>query len=275
LGGGARRTPPPRPVDPAPPARRRNKHDAQHNHRPPPNRALKPIFPGGLVSTSPHLPAKRVAPFRDVVRDHNKEVGDLYDGIVGAAGPIIHETPISDVGIPETSPPPTLPGSTGLPQPGIEPVALPNDCLAIICSEGIPTFGDPFGNFWDASRNFGDDLARRVGDWWNWLTGNDKSDPITRADPGDGEEGQRDKPKFRGDTSHIFRDARGHLSDDTPENRELLQDAVSPENLDNKKILLDGSMLETYHQNLPDGRQVWVEVRDGIITNGGVNNTPR
>ena len=62
--------------------------------------------------------------------------------------------------------------------------------MAIICSDGsgdgpgIPSFGDPFGNFWNASRNFGDDLARRVGDWWNWLTGGDKphDPPIMRTD---------------------------------------------------------------------------------------------
>jgi hypothetical protein len=80
---------------------------------------------------------------------------------------------------------PSQPGSPGLPQPGGQQSTLPNfpaqqACSAIICTDGggdgpgIPAFGDPFGNFWNASRDFGDDLARRVGDWWNWLTGADK-----------------------------------------------------------------------------------------------------
>ena len=49
----------------------------------------------------------------------------------------------------------------------------------------MPVFGDPFGNFWNASRDFGDDLARRVGDWWNWLTGADKphDPPIMQTNP--------------------------------------------------------------------------------------------
>jgi RHS repeat-associated protein len=148
-GGGAGRTPPPRPVDPAPPARRRNKHDAQHNHRPPPNAALKPIYPGGMVSPNPHLPAKRVAPFRDVVRDHNKEVGDLYDGIVGAAGPIVHETPISDVGIPETSPPPILGPLPAPPEqqptPGHDSPRLPQPNRGSPTSPGTPGHSQPGG----------------------------------------------------------------------------------------------------------------------------------
>jgi hypothetical protein len=77
---------------------------------------------------------------------------------------------------------------------------------------------------------------------------------------------------FRSDTSHIFRDAPGHLPDDTPANRALLQGAVRPQNL----VGTNQWGISTYRETLPDGRQVWVEVRNGTtITNGGVNDAPR
>jgi RHS repeat-associated protein len=77
---------------------------------------------------------------------------------------------------------------------------------------------------------------------------------------------------FRSDTSHIFRDAPGHLGEDTPENRALLQGAVNPDNL----VGTNQWGISTYQELLPDGRQIWVEVRDGTtITNGGVNVVPR
>jgi hypothetical protein len=78
--------------------------------------------------------------------------------------------------------------------------------------------------------------------------------------------------EFRSDTSHIFRDAPGHLLDDSPANRALLQGAVKPENL----VGTNQWGISTYQEILPDGSQVWVEVRNGTtITNGGVNNVPR
>lgn len=37
-----------------------------------------------------------------------------------------------------------------------------------------------------------------------------------------------------------------------------------------------GGSIGVYRETLSDGRQVWVEVRDGSeITNGGVNDVPR
>lgn len=76
---------------------------------------------------------------------------------------------------------------------------------------------------------------------------------------------------FRTDTSHIFRDAAGHLAEDTPENRALLQGAVKPDNLVGE-TRIPGGAIQRYRQSLPDGREVWVNVRNGReITNGGVN----
>lgn len=81
-----------------------------------------------------------------------------------------------------------------------------------------------------------------------------------------------DDVAFRSDTSHIFRNARGHLADDTPANRTLLQGAVRPGNL----VRTEGpnGSVSLYREVLPDGRQVWVKVRGGEITNAGVNTTP-
>jgi hypothetical protein len=81
---------------------------------------------------------------------------------------------------------------------------------------------------------------------------------------------------FRDDTSHIFRDARGHLPADTPANRQLIKSAIDPANVRSTTRLPDGSTLTKYFKTLPDGTQVWAEVRNGTtITNGGLNATPR
>lgn len=80
--------------------------------------------------------------------------------------------------------------------------------------------------------------------------------------------------RFRSDTSHIFRDAPGHLARDTAANRSLLQGAVRPENLVGTRG--PGGSISVYRELLPDGRQVWVDVRKGAeITNGGINAVPR
>ena len=80
--------------------------------------------------------------------------------------------------------------------------------------------------------------------------------------------------EFKADTSHIFRNAPGHLLEDIPANRALLQGAVKPENFVGTRG--PGGAISVYREVLPDGRQVWVEVRNGTeITNGGVNPSPR
>jgi RHS repeat-associated protein len=68
---------------------------------------------------------------------------------------------------------------------------------------------------------------------------------------------------------HTFRNATGHLADDTAANRTLLRGAAQP---GNKVGSYNG--IDTYTQLQSDGSQVWVEVRNGEITNGGVNQTP-
>ena len=72
--------------------------------------------------------------------------------------------------------------------------------------------------------------------------------------------------------AHIFRNAPGHLAEDTPANRSLLQSAVRPWNYVGTDSV---SRVATYRKLLSDGRQVWVEVRNGVITNGGINAVPR
>ncbi len=70
----------------------------------------------------------------------------------------------------------------------------------------------------------------------------------------------------------MFRDAPGHLADDTPENRALILETAN-----NPQIYVgtDSNGVSTYRQMLPGGRQAWAEVCNGQITNGGVNDVPR
>jgi RHS repeat-associated protein len=71
---------------------------------------------------------------------------------------------------------------------------------------------------------------------------------------------------------HMFREAPGHLAEDTAENRQLLQEtANNPANY----VSMDPEGVATYRQILPDGRQAWAEVYNGQVTNGGVNDVPK
>lgn len=72
------------------------------------------------------------------------------------------------------------------------------------------------------------------------------------------------------DASHIFRAAHGWT--DTPANRELLRSIITPANQVFEGV---SKHVDTYRALLPDGRQVWAEVWNGIISNGGINADPR
>lgn len=83
------------------------------------------------------------------------------------------------------------------------------------------------------------------------------------------------KPRFRDDTLHMFRVDKGHVPD-TPGNRQILQDAIRPENVFKTQVTREGGTLVEYRVIRPDGTQAWVQVRNGEeITNGGINVIPR
>lgn len=73
-------------------------------------------------------------------------------------------------------------------------------------------------------------------------------------------------------TSSVMRRA---TSWDTFANRQLIQGIIKPENSPFVKYLADGSSLTTYRSTLPNGSQIWAEVRNGEITNAGINAIPR
>ncbi len=73
-----------------------------------------------------------------------------------------------------------------------------------------------------------------------------------------------------GSAEHIFRDAEGHLAEDTPENRALIESAVKSENY----VRTGGRGEELYRETLLNGTQVWAKVFNGSITNGGLNQVP-
>jgi RHS repeat-associated protein len=72
--------------------------------------------------------------------------------------------------------------------------------------------------------------------------------------------------------SHIFRKATGHFLDDTPQARQSLEEIAN--NADN---LLGGDKYGNgwYAKITEKGQQLWAQVRDRKIINGGLNETPR
>ena len=77
-------------------------------------------------------------------------------------------------------------------------------------------------------------------------------------------------PQDKQGLNHIFNTEKGHISD-TPTNRALLIDTVAPNNF----LGLDSYGNSWYGKILNDGRQVWVEVRNGLLWDGGINNIVR
>lgn len=81
---------------------------------------------------------------------------------------------------------------------------------------------------------------------------------------------------FTAAIAHIFREKEGHLID-TPEHRKLLLDmALKAKNYAGETIVKQtGTIKLWYGKILPDGRQLWVWVKDGLIRDGGINKIPR
>ena len=70
---------------------------------------------------------------------------------------------------------------------------------------------------------------------------------------------------------HIFRNRPGHISD-TPENRTLLID-IAQDLSTRQGIDKHGTAWHSQIRN--DGTQIWVQVRENKIRNGGINNPPK
>jgi RHS repeat-associated protein len=77
-------------------------------------------------------------------------------------------------------------------------------------------------------------------------------------------------PGQQSQIEHIFRDAPGHIPD-TVKNRTLLTDTVDPSNF----IMVNQFGNNVYAQLQVDGTEIWVYSRNGVIVNGGINQTPR
>lgn len=61
------------------------------------------------------------------------------------------------------------------------------------------------------------------------------------------------------------------MLEDTPANRALIESAVKPGNF----VGIKGEGVAIFRETLPNGSQVWAEVYNGAITNGGLNEVPR
>gem|GEM_PF-1113347 len=71
---------------------------------------------------------------------------------------------------------------------------------------------------------------------------------------------------------HMFRDAEGHFTADTPENRQLIERvANNPTN----RLGTDGFGNSWFAETQMNGNQIWVKVRGNRIVEAGINTTPR
>ncbi len=85
-------------------------------------------------------------------------------------------------------------------------------------------------------------------------------------------EDEAELPEDGSQLGHIFRSAEGHFAEDTLETRQLLTSTAN--NADNY-VGTNEYGNQIYAQRQSDGSEIWVEVRNGTIQNGGANTTPR
>jgi hypothetical protein len=78
-------------------------------------------------------------------------------------------------------------------------------------------------------------------------------------------------PNDDSQVKHIFRRRRNHI-EDTVKNRQLLLE-TGKDRMNYKGK--DDWGNSWYAKTLDNGREVWVEIRDGIIQNGGINQIPK
>ena len=70
---------------------------------------------------------------------------------------------------------------------------------------------------------------------------------------------------------HMFRDSSGHFRHNTDINRALITNTA---NNRNNFMGTDSFGNQVFGQIQADGTQVWAKVRDGVITQAGINQTP-
>ena len=76
----------------------------------------------------------------------------------------------------------------------------------------------------------------------------------------------------RKSAGHIFRDEAGHFSRDTAANRKQLIDTAA----NRRNYVGTDKFGNNWHsRSMDNGRQLWMSSRNGVIRNGGINNTPR
>jgi hypothetical protein len=78
-------------------------------------------------------------------------------------------------------------------------------------------------------------------------------------------------PSHDSQLKHIFRKGEGHVSDSIL-NRELI---VATANDSKNYIGSKANGNRWYAKDIGDNRQVWAEVRQGVIQNAGINVPPR
>ena len=88
--------------------------------------------------------------------------------------------------------------------------------------------------------------------------------------PGSGGGTRPSFPEKDGQVKHMFRKGKGHLTD-TPANRNAIATVASDEH---NYVDTDDYGNRWYALTTPNG-QYWVKVRNGVVSDCGINNPPR